>query len=174
MDPALAALAAKVGSALLDEALKIKPHVHGEWLGSLEYDQDGPLYLVRQPAKEPLRLYIPELRFEYAFKGGFTSDGGSIPSFFQDINRLRLKPDSFLRTYFLHDYCYLKAACWVRIPGSDRWAWLPLTREMADCLLYVGLTAEDATLAEARTIYRAVRVGGGLAWRNHRREERDA
>lgn len=171
MDPALAALAAKVAASLLDEALKVKPHVHGEWLGTLEYDKDGPLYIVRQPAKDPLRLYVPELGFEYAFQGGFESDGGSIPSFFQDVPRLRLKPDSFLRTYFLHDYCYLKAACWVRLPGACAWSWLPLTRAMADCLLYVGLTAEDATLAEARAIFRAVRIGGGIAWRQHRRAD---
>lgn len=172
MDPALASLAATVGSALLEEALKIKPHVHGEWLGSLEYDKDGPLYLVRQPAKEPLRLYIPELGYEYAYRGGFESDGGSIPVAFRAIKKLRLRPDEFLRSYFLHDYAYANAAVYVRPLGTaDVWSRMPLDRAMADCLLYVGLTAEDATLAEARAIYRAVRIGGSFAWRKHRRED---
>lgn len=173
MDPALAALAAKLGDKLLDEALSIRPHVHGEWLGVLEYDKDEPrkLYHVRQPADNPLRLYIPDLGFEYAYRGGYDSDGGSIPSFFQDIPRLRLKPDSFLRSYFLHDFCYAHAACWCRLPGACAWSRMPVTRAIADCLLYVGLTAEDATLAEARAIFRAVRLGGSIAWRQHRRED---
>jgi hypothetical protein len=173
MDPALAAFAAKLGAKLLNEALKIKPHVHGEWLGTLDFDKDAfrKLYLVRQPAEDPLRLWIPELGYEYAYRGGFQSDGGSIPTIFQAIKQLRLKPDSFLRSYFLHDFCYATASCWVRQSDAPTWARMELNREMADCLLYVGLTAEDATLAEARTIYRAVRIGGGIAWRSHRRED---
>lgn len=171
MDPALAALAGKVLAGLLDEALTVRPHVHGEWLGQLLYDQHGDRYTVVQSADAPLRLAVPALGFEYAYRGGFESDGGSIPAVFQHIKRLRLTPDAFLRSYFLHDYAYAFAACWVREPGGRVWAHLPLTREMADCLLYVGLSAEDATLAEARAIYRAVRIGGGMAWRQHRRED---
>lgn len=169
MDPTLASLAASLGAKLLNEALTIKPHVHGEWLGTLDFNKDASLYRVRQPAENPLRLWIPELGFEYGYKGGFISDGGSIPAIFQAIKQLRLKPDSFLKTYFLHDYCYATASCWCRRPDSSVWSRLDLDRAMADCLLYVGLTAEDATLAEARTIYRAVRIGGGVAWRQHRR-----
>lgn len=171
MDPALASFAAGLGAKLLNEALKIKPHVHGEWLGTLDFDKGAGVYHVRQPAANPLRLWIPELGFEYAYKGGFVSDGGSIPAIFQAIKQLRLKPDSFLKSYFLHDFCYATASCWCRRPNAPSWAHLDLNRAIADCLLYVGLTAEDATLAEARTIFRAVRIGGGVAWRQHRRKE---
>lgn len=172
MDPALAALAAKMGKALLDEALKIKPHVHGEWLGDLVFDKgrDG-MYWVRQSAENPVRLLVPELGYEYAWKGGFSSDGGSIPKILQGIPNLRLHPDDFPRSYFLHDYAYATASCWTRPAGGGVWAQLPLKRGWADCLLYVGLTAEDATLAEARAIYRAVRLGGVFAWRQHRRAD---
>ncbi len=170
MDPALAALAGKVLAGLLDEAAKIRPHVHGEWHGALEYVQDGELYHVRQRADDPLRLWVPELGFEYAYRGGFDSDGGSVPKVLQDIPRLRLKPDSFLKSYFLHDYLYAEAGCWCRAPEARVWSWMPVTRSMADCLLYIALTAEDATLAESRAIFRAVRFGGAIAWHKHRRE----
>lgn len=174
MDAALAAMARVSGKKILDCALGVRPHIYGEWRGRLAFDLDGDGYHVRQSADEPLRLFVPDLGFEYSFRGGFDSDGGSIPKILQDIPRLRLKPDSFLRSYFLHDYCYAVAVCWCRRPDAHVWSSFPLTRAMADCLLYVGLTAEGATLAEARAIYRAVRIGGSVAWRKHRRVDGSA
>ena len=93
MDVALATLAKKMAPALLDAALELKPHVHGEWLGKLVYEvAPGGLWHVRQKAEDPLRLLVPELGFEYAFQGGFFSDGGSIPKVLQGIPKMRLKP----------------------------------------------------------------------------------
>ena len=172
MDPAVTAIAGSALAALLDEFLKLKPHIHGEWTGDLLYDRHGDLYTVRQSAANPLRLAIPSIGFEYAYKGGFESDGGSIPIVFRAIKKLRLRPDDFLKSYFLHDYAYATASLWTRELGtSSPWARLHIDRAMADCLLYVGLTAEDATLVEARAIYRAVRIGGSIAWRQHRAKD---
>lgn len=174
MDAALAAMAAGFGKKILDSALGVRPHVCGEWRGKLAFDMDGGIYHVRQVADDPLRMFVSDLGFEYSFRGGFDSDGGSIPKILQDLPRLRLKPDSFLRSYFLHDYCYALAGCWCRRPDAIAWSSLPLTRAMSDCLLYVGLTSEGATIAEARAIYRAVRIGGSVAWRKHRRADGSA
>lgn len=161
-------------TAIGKAALSIRPHVHGEWMGDLRFERDGEIWHVQQPAEYPCRLWIPQVGFEYAWKGGFDSDGGSIPAIFQTIKQLRLRPDAFLRSYFLHDYCYAAAVCWCRRPDARAWSRLALTRAIADCLLYVGLTAEGATLAEARAIYRAVRIGGSVAWRKHRRADGSA
>ena len=174
MDSALEAMAAGLGKKILDDLLSERPHVFGTWRGRLAFDLDGGIYHVRQVADDPLRLVVPALGFEYSFRGGFDSDGGSIPKILQGIPRLRLKPASFLRSYFMHDYCYAAAGCWCRRPDAHAWSSLPLTRAMADCLLYAGLTAEGATLAEARAIYRAVRIGGSVAWRKHRRADGSA
>jgi len=172
MDPTVTAIAGKALLALLEGACKVKPHVHGEWRGELLFDRTGDLFHVRQSATDPLRLVVPAVGYEYAYKGGFDSDGGSIPVLFRAIKQLRLKPDDFLKSYFLHDFAYASASVWTRKAGtSSPWARLPLDRAMADCLLYVGLTAEDATLVEARAIYRAVRIGGSIAWRQHRAKD---
>jgi hypothetical protein len=44
-------------------------------------------------------------------------------------------------------------------------------RRQADAQLYCGLGAEHATLADAQTIYRAVRMFGHRAWDNCRKAE---
>lgn len=170
MDPALLSLAEKLARELVVELAKVRPHVHGEWLGRLEYERANGLYQVRQPSEDPLRLWVPELGFEYAYRGRFLSDGGSIPKILQKIPYLHLQPDAYLRSYFTHDYGYEHEYIWCRPRGAETWTQLPVDRVMMDCILYIGLTAENATLADARIIYRAVRVAGESAWRRCRKK----
>lgn len=166
---ALATLAGKLLKELLDEACKIKPHVHGEWRGQLLYAEIRPgIYRVAQDVADPRRLWVPALGYEYAWRGGFESDGGSIPKALQTVPNLHLHPLDYPSAYFAHDYMYDTETIWVREPGGV-WHEMNVDRAMADCILYIGLTADNATLADARLIFRAVRLAGQRAWNRCRR-----
>lgn len=170
MNAASAALAAKAAKLAARELLKLPAPRKGEWRGCYiaEPCSGGKEWLVEQPASDPMRLFVADLALEFAFGGRLRSDGGSIPKACQGIKALRLKPDSFLKSYFLHDACYGRGRVEVREPGG-KWHAVPLDRRQADALLYCGLGAEGATLAEAQTIYRAVRMFGHRAWNQNRK-----
>ena len=165
-----AALAAAAAALAARELLKLPAPPHGEWRGAYVASRrpDG-LWGVVQSAADPMRLFVPGLALEFAWAGTLVSDAGSIPKTAQSIKALRLAPDSFLKSYFFHDACYERAQVFGREPGGY-WRALPLDRRKADALLYCGLGAERATLAEAQIIYRAVRMFGHRAWERCRKE----
>ena len=69
---------------------------------------------------------------------------------------------------------YDAGGVWVRdpaIPKSD-WVFVPTERVFGDILLLWGLSAEGANNATMQAVYRAVRVGAGAAWKNHRSHDR--
>lgn len=169
MNAATAALAAKAAKLAASELLKLPAPPHGEWRGAYiaKLTSGGVWWWVEQSAADPMRLFANDLGLEYSWGGRLLSDGGSIPKACQGIKELRLKPDSFLKSYFLHDACYSRAWTCVREPGK-KWHSVRIDRRQADALLYCGLCAEGATLAEAQTIYRAVRMFGHRAWAQHR------
>ena len=146
----------------------VLPRARGEWRGALTARAEGRGWRVANGAADPCRLYVSEVGLEYAFGNDFWSDGGSIPRPVQGAKHLRLKPDSFPRAYFLHDFLYARATAHVREPGG-KWVQVPVTRLEADTLLYCGLVAEGATALEARLIFRAVRLFGEKAWKAHRK-----
>jgi len=146
------------------------PRARGEWRGALTCKAEGLGWRVENGEANPCRLFIPEAGLEYAFGNDFWSDGGSIPKPVQGAKHLRLKPDSFPRAYFLHDWLYEHAKANVREPDG-KWTQVAVTRLEADTLLYCGLVAEGATALEARVIFRAVRVFGEKAWKNCRKKD---
>ena len=168
MNATAAALAAKLAAR---ELLKLPAPPHGEWRGAYVAERrlDG-LWHVVQSQTDPMRLFVTDLGLEFAWAGQLVSDGGSIPKAFRHVNGLNLAPDAYLETYFHHDALYERAKVWVRKPGG-KWHEVPVDRRQADAQLYCGLGARHATLAEAQTIYRAVRMFGHRAWAKCRKEQ---
>lgn len=172
MNATAAALAAKAAKIAARELLKLPAPRKGGWRGCYiaERTGDGKRWWVEQSATDPMRLLVDDLALEFSWGGRLFSDGGSIPKAAQAIKDLRLKPDSFPKSYFLHDALYERGGAFVREPGGT-WHEVPVDRRQADALLYCGLGAEGATLAEAQTIYRAVRMFGNRAWAKCRKEQ---
>ena len=179
---AILAIAAKI---LKDAAVRYangdEPDA-GEWRGKYKVTNIGvaegrlgnvAIYRCEIDASDPLRLFHRKSRLEFSFvQPVFHTDLGSIPVLAQDIKQLRLKPDAFPRSYVLHDAIYANAAVKVRDPAKAApWTTMKAKRADADVLLYVGLSCEGATRAEASAIYRAVQAFGGFAWRRHRKRE---
>jgi hypothetical protein len=162
--------ARKLARDLGEKAAAALPRARGEWRGHLIAEAEGKGWRVRTDPADPCRLFVAETGLEYRWDGEFWSDGGSIPKAFQGAKHLRLRPDSFPRSYFLHDDVYANWRVFVREDGTKEWRRVPVTRLEADTLLYVGLVAECATALEARVIFRAVRMFGHHAWNAHRRD----
>lgn len=182
---AIYALAAKI---LKDAAVRFakgdEPD-EGEWRGKYSLKQIGvaerkfdtvAIYRCEIDPQDPLRLFHRKSRLEFSFvQTVFHSDLGSIPILAQEIKQLRLKPDAFPRSYLIHDEIYSKAAVRVRDPAKIApWTIMPAKRADADVLLHIGLSCEGATRAETAAIYRAVQLGGFVAWNKHRQRERES
>ena len=82
----------------------------------------------------------------------WTTDYGSIPKIFQNI----FSPMKYGGSFLLHDWLYCSEG---------------KSREEADQILYEALQAQGANWLTRQTIYRAVRLGGGLVWAKHRRKD---
>ncbi|MBQ7252299.1 MAG: DUF1353 domain-containing protein [Kiritimatiellae bacterium] len=148
------------------------PRSRGTWAGSYVAEKVRGGWRVANAPDTPCRLAVDGAGIDYAFGTElFFTDGGSIPKPVQGVKHLRLAPDSFPKTYFLHDWCYAHAAVLARKTGGDGpWLCLPVTRLEADTLLYCGLVAEGATALEARLVFRAVRMFGRRAWAKCRKK----
>ena len=173
MDPIVAKAALPVAKAAVKLLLSAKPSRKDRWRGTYTATKNGKYWIVTNDPADPSRLYVKHVGLEYAFAGTIRSDGGSIPKALQGVKGMRLKPDSFPRTFFQHDANYDTGTVFVRIPGGE-WVEVPIDRQTADALLYIGLCAEDATLAEAHAIYRPVRMFGWRNWDACRKAERQA
>lgn len=150
------------------------------------YRSSTPVRLVIGDAVDPLR-WKHEGGTEYRMDDPLITDGGSTPKLARDAckNWADLDPfGGFRREFYFHDAAYRSAGCWVRLPtvlakehGLDvakgkvltDWLWMPLSRAMADLLLFQQLPSSGGRNGEVQAIYRAVRLGAARAWRNHRR-----
>lgn len=159
----------------------------GEWRGSASFTKVGEekarffglpvgrtvFHDVSLPPADPLRLYSFITKHEYRGMLNLkASDLGSIPPILRPIGGelLDLDPVAFKKSYHLHDSVYEEGGVWVRdpaIPESD-WVFVPCERVFADILLLWGLSAEGANNATLQAVYRAVRAGAGIPWKNHR------
>lgn len=79
----------------------------------------------------------------------WTTDYGSIPRLFQNI----FSPVRYGGAYLLHDWLYA---------SENR------PRIECDQILLEALKAQGANWLTRQTIYRAVRLGGGVVWSEHR------
>lgn len=177
MNATAARLSAKAAKATAAALLRVRAPRKGAWRGTYIAKEESPgQWRVVQSRSDPMRLFVEALRLEFSWAGTLDSDGGSIPRILQKSPHLRLRPDAFLKSYFLHDAAYRAAALFVRAPeAGNRWREISLDRREADALLYCGLCAEGATLAEAQAIYRACRLFAWRAWNAHRlRKEKEA
>lgn len=150
------------------------------------YNADTPTRLIVNDRRDP-RRWRHESGTEYMPDTPGITDGGSTPALARDAVKkwADLEPfGKFADAYFFHDAVYRDAGCWVRLPkaeaakhglsvpkGSDlsAWTWMPLTRAMADTLLFQQMPSCGGRNGEVQAIFRAVRVGAARAWRNHRR-----
>lgn len=132
-----------------------------------------------------------ESGYDYMLETPLVTDGGSTPRLARKLCKkwADLEPfGKFRIPFFNHDANYTHAGCWVRLPreeankyeidvplGADRsdWIWMPLSRVMADTLLFQMMPSCGGRNGEVNAIFRAVRVGGGRAWRRHRARESD-
>ena len=163
----------------------------GEWRGSASFKKVGDasnkflgipvgrtvFHDVCLPPDDPLRLYSYVTKHEYRGKLILkASDLGSIHPIFRHIggDTLDLDPQAFPKSYHLHDSVFDDGGVWVRDPEQAKsdWVFVETERVFADILLLWGLSAEGANNATMQAVYRAVRVGAGAAWKNHRSHDR--
>lgn len=94
-------------------------------------------------------VFMEHLGQPIVVKGGFLSDGLSIPSIFHSILS---KAPSYLATGVLHD--------WLYSIGTTT-----MSRKKCDKIFYWYLSQYGVGLLTRRTIYYAVRLGGRKAFR---------
>jgi hypothetical protein len=96
------------------------------------------------------RIVVPE---------GFDTDYASVPRIFWSF----YPPDgSYTPAAVIHDALYFYQARSAATPS-------PITRAQADAVFLEAMAALGVPLLRRRLLYRAVRVGGWLAWRRNRR-----
>ncbi|MDR1279491.1 MAG: DUF1353 domain-containing protein [Opitutaceae bacterium] len=90
---------------------------------------------------------------------GFVTDMASIPRLFW-----RIFPPSgrYTAAAIVHDWLY-----WFQAKESHLTPKIRITRKQADNVLMEAMTALGVPWLTRQTIYRAVRVGGGIAWRGN-------
>lgn len=136
------------------------------------------------------RRFMHESGWEYMAETPLISDGGSTPVIARKVckNWADLEPYGIFKdAFYFHDSAYRFRGCWVRMPrdaankfaidvplGAELsvWTWMPLTRAMADTLLFQQMPSCGGRNGEINAIFRAVRVFGGAAWRAHRKRDR--
>ena len=178
-----------------------KARIRGQWLGRapMEMPVDeaaaeqagyagAECRFVAHDARDPLH-FAHESGYDYMFDTPLITDGGSTPKLARKACKdwADLEPfGRFKFAFFFHDAAYRDAGCWVRLPRSvavehgvkvepgaskTKWTWMRLTRGMADTLLFQMMPSLDGRNGEINAIFRAVRVGGGGAWKRHRRRQ---
>jgi len=104
----------------------------------------------------------------YRVPVGATTDGLSVPSIVQNII-----PAVGMAWWsgVLHDAAYRATLeVWENEPQD----WMPanVTQEKADALILEAMESQDVGLIKRQTIYRALRMFGGIAWRANRAKGR--
>jgi len=199
MSAAVSAILAAVAKAAVSYArrwAKKDARNRGEWRGTYRtnpatveeavangYRADQPCIRVTVDSRYPLR-FVHETGVEWAIGSGLVSDGGSIPSWAQMSLKKWFELDpkgGKLKAFLIHDEAYHNGGLWMRPDAKSKWQFVPVTRAVADMLLFQGLTAcEWTTNADCCAIYAAVRSPLGRAsWRRcqarmRKARERDA
>lgn len=172
MNGASAAVVAKLAFAEIKRWAEAHPGTPmGEWRGNLvKVDVGKNAWQVGQDDADPCRLWIPAFGLEYAWpSGGWLSDGPSIP--WAACKILDCERTTFLKSGFLHDFCYRAGAIYARVPGG-KWVRIAVTKRQADILLRVGVNAEGATNGQELAIYAGVRTPfGRKAWNDWRAKD---
>ena len=127
---------------------------------------DGRTWTVQQRPGEPWGLVVGPYRIEP--EDGFTTDFASVP---RPLWWLFPPTGSGRRAAYgpaavIHDWLYRYG----RLGASGPF----ISRELADEIMLAAMVALDVAPWRRRIIYRAVRMGGGGAWRGHREAERAA
>jgi hypothetical protein len=118
------------------------------------------------------RLTIIYAGVMYRVQDGLIHDFGSIPWSFGGLPFIGkyFRKDSYPKSVIIHDGAYDKHipgeehVLWISRDGGETWCKEPVTRPLADLLLYVGILAEGGPGWVARMYYRAVSVFGGWWW----------
>ena len=95
---------------------------------------------------------------------GSTTDGLSVPKIVQNIIPA---VGSAWWSGVLHDACYRAT---VQIWENETQDWMPanVTQQKADGLILEAMETQGIGLVKRQTIYRALRMFGGFAWRANR------
>lgn len=102
---------------------------------------------------EPFVFVSPTLG-EITVEAGFDTDYASVPRLFWAI----YPPDgSYTEAAIVHDYLY-----WFQ----------PCTRAQADGVFMEGMTALGLPWARRQLLYRSVRAGGWIAWKNNQQKRK--
>lgn len=153
------------------------------------YNPATPCRLIANGDPEP-RRFRHESGWEYMADAPIITDGGSTPVLARGACKKWADLEPFGRfkdAFYFHDSSYRSRGCWVRMPrdaanahgidvplGSElsAWTWMPLTRGMSDTLLFQMMPSLGGRNGEVNAIFRAVRIGGGRAWKAHRAREK--
>lgn len=176
---------------------RVRGRWRGDWALEISADPEAAMQagyngavcrLVVNGEDDP-RRFQHESGWEYKADTPLVSDGGSTPVIARHACKdwADLEPfGTFKDPFYFHDAAYKSRGCWVRMPRSDAnkhgidvlfdsemsiWTWMPLTRTMADTLLFQMMPSCGGRNGEINAIFRAVRVFGGSAWRQHRRRD---
>ena len=193
----IAKVLAAVAAKYVKEWATKDARVRGKWEGRLMVDLPADIgaiieagYSPRDECRfivncedDPLR-FVHESGYEYKMDTPLVSDGGSTPKIARGLCKswADLEPfGKFKHAFYFHDAAYRDAGCWARLPkmvaehygiamDGDKsvWTWMPLTRGMADTLLFQMMPSSDGHNGEVNAIFRALCLGGGSAWTAHR------
>uniref|UniRef100_A0A6M3KLB1 DUF1353 domain-containing protein n=1 Tax=viral metagenome TaxID=1070528 RepID=A0A6M3KLB1_9ZZZZ len=103
---------------------------------------------------------------------GFVSDGGSVP---WGCWNLAAPWGDYSAAFVVHDWLYYQGAKILPRAGAD-WVLYAMMETLDEIQLKPASTLSRriravGRLARRRAVYQAVRLGGGVAWENHRRRE---
>ena len=112
---------------------------------------DGTQFLITRPYRYPVggsgvAVDVPT---------GFVTDYASIPA---PLRGLFERQGRYSRAALVHDYLYWSQTC---------------SRGQTDNLFWIAMKESGVSAFQRRRIFEGVRVGGGVAWRDNRRQ-RDA
>lgn len=107
---------------------------------------------IHQVLAEPMRYEVGASGLSIVVPDGFVHDSASVPSIFWSILP---RHGTYGKAAIVHDYLY--------------WA-QPCTREQADNLLMLAMLESGVSEVRRKLVYRGVRLGGGGAFRENRRE----
>ncbi len=149
------------------------------------YRAGTPCKFVVNSPLDPLH-FAHESGYDYMFDTPLVTDGGSTPKLARKACKdwADLEPfGKFRWAFYMHDAGYRDAGLWVRLPkevgvahgfeimpgGKTDWVWFPMSRAMVDTILFQSMPSLGGANGEVNAIFRAVRLGGGKAWKRHRR-----
>lgn len=121
-------------------------------------DIDGESWKLLEPLE-----YASDIAGTIVVPKGFLTDLASIPRFFH-----RAFPKSGLHNWaaVVHDYLYAEQGLIKR----DENKFLVLTREDCDRVFYEAMLVRGVSMWKAKSMFLAVKWFGGVAWKDHKKE----